>query len=115
MISVSRKSAACSATLLRLKALNDYQVDMPWEDPQRFDVLLALRLDDQPMGVRDGVDHYSMRFYIREYNLRRRIVEQVWLAVAKHLAREDMPIAPPRQVVDQHTRQPETPPDASPA
>jgi potassium efflux system protein len=67
------------------------------------------------MGVRDGVDHYSMRFYIREYNLRRRIVEQVWLAVAKHLAREDMPIAQPRQVVDQHTRQPETPPDASPA
>jgi hypothetical protein len=46
-------AAGAQGTLLRLKALNDYQVDMPWDDPQRFDVLLALSLDGQPMGVRD--------------------------------------------------------------
>ncbi|BBK33951.1 small-conductance mechanosensitive channel [Stella humosa] len=56
------------------------------------------------MSARDGVDHYSMRFYIREYNLRRRIVEQVWRSVTKHLDREEMPIAQPRQAVDQFSR-----------
>jgi hypothetical protein len=46
-------AAGAQGTLLRLKALNDYQVDMPWLDPQRHDVLLARLLDGQPMSVRD--------------------------------------------------------------
>lgn len=54
------------------------------------------------MSARDGVDHYSMRFYIRQYDIRRRIVEQVWRSVTAHLARADMPIAQPRRVVDQY-------------
>jgi len=47
--------AACGAqgSNVRATALNDYRVDLPFEDTQRFDVLLALRLDDQPMAVRD--------------------------------------------------------------
>lgn len=38
---------------LRLTALNDYRVDMPYRDTQRFDVLLARLLDGQPMAIRD--------------------------------------------------------------
>ncbi len=47
--------AACGAmgSNLRATALNDYRVDLPFEDAQRFDVLLARLLDDKPMAVRD--------------------------------------------------------------
>ena len=47
--------AACGAqgSNLRAIALNDYRVDLPFQDTQRFDVLLALALDDKPMAVRD--------------------------------------------------------------
>lgn len=38
---------------LRAFALNDYRVDIPAEDMQRYDVLLARLLDDRPMAVRD--------------------------------------------------------------
>lgn len=47
--------AACGAigSNLRATALNDYRVDLPFEDTQRFDVLLARLLDDKPMAIRD--------------------------------------------------------------
>ncbi|HRH88533.1 MAG TPA: hypothetical protein PLO41_16935 [Rubrivivax sp.] len=47
--------AACGAmgSNLRARALNDYRVDLPFEDTQRFDVVLARLLDDKPMAVRD--------------------------------------------------------------
>jgi hypothetical protein len=47
--------AACGAqgSNLRAFALNDYRVDLPFEDAQRHDVLLARLLDDKPMAVRD--------------------------------------------------------------
>ena len=38
---------------LRAVALNDYRVDIPAEDAQRYDLLLARLLDDKPMPVRD--------------------------------------------------------------
>jgi hypothetical protein len=38
---------------LRAFALNDYRVDIPADDAQRFDLLLARLLDDKPMPVRD--------------------------------------------------------------
>ncbi len=47
------KAAGASGTALRLIALNDYRVDMPFDDTQRHDVLLARLLDGQPMTVRD--------------------------------------------------------------
>jgi hypothetical protein len=46
-------AAGAQGATLRLKALNDYQVDMPWDDAQRYDVMLARLLDEQPMSVRD--------------------------------------------------------------
>ena len=46
-------AAGAQGTKLRLVALNDYRVDMPYEDSQRHDVIVARLLDSQPMGVRD--------------------------------------------------------------
>ncbi len=46
-------AAGAQGSTLRLIALNDYRVDMPYDDPQRHDVLLARLLDDRPMAVRD--------------------------------------------------------------
>ena len=38
---------------IRAVALNDYRVDIPIDDVQRHDVVLARLLDDKPMPVRD--------------------------------------------------------------
>lgn len=46
-------AAGTQGSMLRAIALNDYRVDLPVEDTQRHDVLLARLLDDQPMAVRD--------------------------------------------------------------
>ena len=46
-------AAGAQGSTLRLIALNDYRVDMPYDDTQRFDVVLARLLDDKPMTVRD--------------------------------------------------------------
>lgn len=46
-------AAGAQGTLIRLAALNDYRVDMPFEDAQRHDVIVARLLDDKPMAVRD--------------------------------------------------------------
>ena len=47
--------ATCGAegSNVRATALNDYRVDLPFADAQRFDVLVARLLDDKPMAVRD--------------------------------------------------------------
>ncbi len=47
--------ASCSAegSNVRATALNDYRVDLPFADTQRYDVLVARLLDDKPMAVRD--------------------------------------------------------------
>jgi hypothetical protein len=34
-------------------ALNDYWVELPFDDAQRVDVILARLIDDRPMAVRD--------------------------------------------------------------
>lgn len=46
-------AAGARGSRLRLRALNDYRVEMPWEDAQRHDPIVAHRLDGQPMAVRD--------------------------------------------------------------
>ncbi|MDP1900520.1 MAG: molybdopterin-dependent oxidoreductase [Rubrivivax sp.] len=46
-------AAGAQGTVLHLSALNDYRVDMPFDDAQRHDVILARLLDDRPMAVRD--------------------------------------------------------------
>ncbi|MBK9682350.1 MAG: hypothetical protein IPO59_03290 [Betaproteobacteria bacterium] len=46
-------AAGAQGTLIRMAALNDYKVDMPYEDAQRYDVIVARLLDERPMAVRD--------------------------------------------------------------
>ncbi len=38
---------------LKVKALNDYSADVPAEDAWELDTILAMKLNDQPMSVRD--------------------------------------------------------------
>jgi hypothetical protein len=47
--------AECGAqgSQLRALALNDYRVDIPFDDALRYDVVMARLLDDKPMPVRD--------------------------------------------------------------
>ncbi len=47
------RAAGAHGQMLRVTALNDYRVDIPIDDVQRWDVLLARLLDDRPMAVRD--------------------------------------------------------------
>lgn len=46
-------AAGAQGQRLRATALNDYRVDIPFDDIERLDVLLARLLDGQPMAVRD--------------------------------------------------------------
>ena len=46
-------AAGAQGTRLKAFALNDYSVDIPFDDAQRFDVIVARLLDDKPMAVRD--------------------------------------------------------------
>ncbi len=47
------RAAGAHGTLLRARALNDYRVDIPFEDTQRYDIVVARLLDGAPMAVRD--------------------------------------------------------------
>jgi len=47
------RAAGAHGSVLRARALNDYRVDIPFEDPQRFDIVVARLLDGAPMPVRD--------------------------------------------------------------
>jgi hypothetical protein len=46
-------SVGAQGSTLRCAALNDYEVDIPWDDVVRHEVLLARLLDDKPMSVRE--------------------------------------------------------------
>lgn len=70
-------AAGAQGSSLRAVALNDYKVEIPADDAQRYKVLLATRLDDKPMPVRekgplfiiypydDSADLRSERYYSR--------------------------------------------------
>ncbi len=45
-------AAGGTGATLQCVALNDYRVEIPREDANRFDVIVARLLDDQPMTVR---------------------------------------------------------------
>lgn len=45
--------AGAQGQTLRISALNDYRIDVPFDDVQRHDVVLARLLDDMPMTVRE--------------------------------------------------------------
>jgi hypothetical protein len=42
-----------SGASLRLTALNDYRIDVPFDDARRFDIVLARAIDDRPITVRE--------------------------------------------------------------
>jgi hypothetical protein len=46
------KAVGATGTQLRAVALNDYKVNIPREDTEKFDMVMARLLDDQPMAVR---------------------------------------------------------------
>jgi hypothetical protein len=46
-------AAGAQGGKLKAIALNDYVVEIPFEDAQRYDVIVARLLDDKPMAVRD--------------------------------------------------------------
>lgn len=46
-------AAGAQGERLRLRALNDYRVDLPWEDAERHGPIVARLLDGAPMAVRD--------------------------------------------------------------
>jgi len=46
------REAGANGTVLHALALNDYRVDIPMEDAQRFDVIIARLLDGRAMSVR---------------------------------------------------------------
>ncbi|MES2959473.1 MAG: hypothetical protein V4792_14880 [Pseudomonadota bacterium] len=46
-------AAGAKGRALRLVALNDYRVEIPFDDVQRYDVVLARQLDRKPMSVRE--------------------------------------------------------------
>ncbi|MBK1714024.1 hypothetical protein [Rubrivivax gelatinosus] len=46
-------SASARGSQLRAIALNDYWVDIPYDDVARHDVIVARLLDERPMAVRD--------------------------------------------------------------
>lgn len=77
-------AAGAQGSTLRAVALNDYKVEIPADDAQRYKVLMATRLDDKPMPVRekgplfiiypydDSADLRSERYYSRSaWQLRR--------------------------------------------
>jgi hypothetical protein len=45
--------AGAHGSWLKVTALNDYRVDVPWSDAQRYDLILARLIDGQPMAIRD--------------------------------------------------------------
>lgn len=47
------EAAGATGTALKVKALNDYAAEVPMEDASGIDTMLATRMDDQPMSVRD--------------------------------------------------------------
>lgn len=47
------RATGAHGTLLRARALNDYRVDIPFDDAQRYDIVVARLLDGAPMPVRD--------------------------------------------------------------
>lgn len=46
-------AAGAKGTTLVAVALNDYKIEIPFEDAQRFEMVMARLLDDQPMPTRE--------------------------------------------------------------
>ena len=47
------EAAGAHGTVMNIKALNDYAIDVPFEDATSLETILATRMEDKPMSVRD--------------------------------------------------------------
>jgi hypothetical protein len=47
------EAAGARGVALKIKALNDYEAEIPMEDATSIDTMLATRMDGKPMSVRD--------------------------------------------------------------
>ena len=79
--------AGASGTRIKASALNDYQVSIPIEDAQRFDVIVALRMNGQPMPVRTRgplfiIYPFDARAELRSYRYYER---SIWQLRALHI------------------------------
>jgi hypothetical protein len=63
-------AAGARGTSARLVALNDYRVDMPIDDPERYDVIVARQLDGKPMSVREKGPLFVMYPFDTQVQLR---------------------------------------------
>lgn len=64
------KAAGAEGQTLRMSALNDYRVDMPADEAQRFDIIVATQLDGREMTVRDKGPLFVMYPFDRHPELR---------------------------------------------
>jgi hypothetical protein len=69
-------AAGAKGQTVRALALNDYRVDIPWDDIERYDVVLARLLDDRPMAVRDK----GPLFVIYPFHTRRELRTAVYFS-----------------------------------
>jgi len=53
MRALLERAGAGDSALIRIRALNRYEADVPVADFQRYDVILAMRRDGAPLSVRD--------------------------------------------------------------
>ncbi len=58
------------AQTIEAKAINDYKVSLPMADIQRYDVIVARLIDDQPMSLRDKGPLFLIYPFDRHVELR---------------------------------------------
>lgn len=63
-------AAGAEGSTLRLTALNDYRVEIPFDDVRRHNVIVARLLDDKPMTVRDKGPLFAIYPFDAEPDLR---------------------------------------------
>ena len=63
-------AAGATGTTLRASALNNYRVEIPFDDAVRHDVVLARLLDGKPMSVREKGPLFVMYPFDRKPELR---------------------------------------------
>ena len=63
-------AAVADGSSLRLRALNDYRVDMPADDARRYDVIVAHQVNGQTITVRDKGPLFVMYPFDRHPELR---------------------------------------------
>jgi len=63
-------AAGARGQTIEARALNDYRVSIPFSDARQFKPLLALRLDDRPMQLRDKGPMFIVYPYDSDSQLR---------------------------------------------